>query len=112
MSQAGTTVQQRFSWATINTIVILVAAIPIMWLASLSLKDPSTIADGSFIPKDWTLENYKGIFSSSLFTRALINSLGIALIATVLAVVLGSMAAYAIARLSFPGKKLLVAAAL
>jgi multiple sugar transport system permease protein len=112
MSQASTTVQQRFSWATINTIVILVAAIPIMWLASLSLKDPSTIADGSFIPKDWTLENYKGIFSSSLFTRALINSLGIALIATVLAVVLGSMAAYAIARLSFPGKKLLVAAAL
>ena len=43
-----------------------------------------------------------------LFTRALINSIGIALIATVLAVVVGSMAAYAIARLRFPGKRLLV----
>ncbi|MDP9222788.1 MAG: carbohydrate ABC transporter permease, partial [Actinomycetota bacterium] len=66
----------------------------------------------NFIPKKWTLDNYSGIFSTSLFTRALINSIGIAVIATFLAVVLGSMAAYAVARLDFPGKKLLIAAAL
>jgi multiple sugar transport system permease protein len=95
-----------------NTVVILAAAIPVLWLVSLSFKDPSTITDGSFIPKKWTLENYEGIFSTELFTRALVNSLGIAMIATFLAVVIGSMAAYAIARLDFPGKKLLVAASL
>lgn len=106
------TAQKKTGWATINTIVILAAATPVMWLVSLSFKHPSTMSDGKFIPTKWTLENYQGIFSSSLFTRALFNSIGIALIATFLAVVLGSMAAYAVARLEFPGKKLLIGASL
>ena len=83
-----------------------------LWIASLSFKDPSTITDGSFCPPKWTLANYRGIFETALFTRALINSIGIALIATVLAVVLGTMAAYAVARLRFPGKQLLVGVSL
>jgi multiple sugar transport system permease protein len=99
-------------WAIGNTIVILAAAVPVLWIASLSFKDPSTITDATFFPRKWTLQNYRGIFDTSLFTRALLNSVGIALIATALAVVVGSMAAYAVARLRFPGKTLLVAAAL
>jgi trehalose/maltose transport system permease protein len=95
-------------WAAGNTVVILLAVVPVLWIASLSFKDPSTIADGSFFPRQWTLDNYRGIFSTSLFTRALVNSIGIAVIATVLAVLVASMAAYAIARLRFPGKSVLV----
>jgi multiple sugar transport system permease protein len=105
-------VKQKVGWGTANVVVILAAAIPILWLVSLSLKDPSTISDGKFIPRQWTFDNYRGIFSTSLFTRALINSIGIALIATFLAVIIGSMAAYAIARLDFPGKRLLIGASL
>jgi multiple sugar transport system permease protein len=104
--------RQYVGWGAANTVVLLVAAIPIWWLIALSLKDPSTVTDGSFIPHKWTLDNYKGIFSTSLFTRALINSIGIALISTALAVILGSMAAYAVARLDFPGKRLLIGASL
>jgi multiple sugar transport system permease protein len=99
-------------WGIGITIVILAAAVPVLWIASLSFKDPSTITEGTFFPRKWTLQNYRGIFDTSLFTRALLNSVGIALIATALAVVVGSMAAYAVARLRFPGKTLLVAAAL
>ena len=99
-------------WGIGDAIVIVVALVPVLWLASLSFKDPSTIADGSFLPQKWTLANYRGVFQTSLFTRALVNSIGIAVIATVLAVVIGSLAAYAVARLRFPGKGLLVAAAL
>ncbi len=102
----------RTLWGVSNTVVIIVAIVPVLWIASLSFKDPSTITDGTFLPRKWMLENYRGIFDTSLFTRALVNSIGIALIATVLAVVVGSMAAYAIARLRFPGKGLLVAATL
>jgi multiple sugar transport system permease protein len=102
----------KTSWAVGNTIVIIVALIPVLWIASLSFKDPSTISSGTFIPRRWTLQNYRGIFQTSLFTRALVNSIGIAVIATLLAVILGSMAAYAVARLRFPGKGLLVGAAL
>jgi multiple sugar transport system permease protein len=95
-------------WAAGNTVVILLAVVPVLWIASLSFKDPSTITDGSFFPRKWTLDNYRGIFATSLFTRALVNSIGIAVIATVLAVLVASMAAYAIARLRFPGKGVLV----
>jgi multiple sugar transport system permease protein len=102
----------KTSWAVGNTIVIVLALVPVLWLASLSFKDPSTIADGSFLPHQWTLANYRGIFQTSLFTRALVNSIGIAVIATVLAVAVGSMAAYAVARQRFPGKQVLVAVTL
>jgi multiple sugar transport system permease protein len=106
------TARQRFGWGLANVIVVLIAAIPVLWLVSLSFKDPSTLTDGSFYPHKWTTANYRGIFNQPLFTHALINSIGIAIISTILGVVLGAMAAYAIARLDFPGKRLLVASAL
>ncbi|ONH28791.1 carbohydrate ABC transporter permease [Pseudofrankia asymbiotica] len=99
-------------WSAANLVIIAISLVPLLWLVSLSFKTPDSITDGKFIPRHWTFENYRGIFGESLFTRALLNSLGIALISTVLAVVLGSMAAYAIARLAFPGKGLLVGLAL
>jgi trehalose/maltose transport system permease protein len=108
----NTTTRQRVGWGAANVIVVLIAAIPVLWLVSLSFKDPSTLTDGSFYPHTWTFENYRGIFDQPLFTHALVNSIGIALISTLLGVVLGAMAAYAVARLDFPGKKLLVGAAL
>ncbi|MFF1545787.1 carbohydrate ABC transporter permease [Streptomyces sp. NPDC058291] len=95
-------------WAVLNVVVVLYALFPVGWIASLSFKDPSTLTDGDYIPSKWTWENYRGIFDTSEFTRALINSIGIALIATAIAVVLGTMAAYAVARLRFPGKQVLI----
>ena len=106
------TSRQRIGWGTANVIVVLIAAIPVLWLISLSFKDPSTLTDGSFYPHKWTFENYRGIFDQPLFTHALVNSIGIALISTLLGVVLGAMAAYAIARLDFPGKRALIGSAL
>ncbi|MFI9081909.1 carbohydrate ABC transporter permease [Streptomyces sioyaensis] len=95
-------------WSVANLVVLLYALTPVWWLVSLSFKDPSTLSDGSFLPTKWSLANYRGIFATSAFTRALINSIGIALITTVIAVALGSMAAYAVARLRFGGKRLLI----
>jgi multiple sugar transport system permease protein len=103
------TERRRMSgWAVANTVVIAYALFPVWWIIALSFKDPSTLTDGNFIPTKWTWESYRGIFQTSEFTRALINSIGIALISTVIAVVLGTMAAYAVARLRFPGKRLLI----
>ncbi|MBW8483315.1 carbohydrate ABC transporter permease [Actinomadura parmotrematis] len=91
-------------WSVINLVVLLYALIPVAWIASLSFKDPSSITDGSFWPRKWTWSNYTGIFHNDDFVRGLINSIGIGLISTVIAIVIGTMAAYAIARLEFPGK--------
>jgi multiple sugar transport system permease protein len=99
-------------WVVIDTLVVVYAILPVLWILSLSLKPTSTIKDGKLIPSSITLDNYRGIFRGDLFSSALINSVGIGLITTAIAVLLGAMAAYAIARLKFPGKRLLVGAAL
>ena len=106
------TMRRKVGWTVANVLVVLYAVIPLWWIISLSFKPTGSVTDGSFIPKEWTLDNYKGIFDTSAFTSALINSIGIGLLTTVIAVVLGTMAAYAVARLEFRGKKLLIGAAL
>jgi multiple sugar transport system permease protein len=100
------------TWAVINTLVVVYALLPVLWILSLSLKPSSSVTDGKLIPASVTFENYRGIFRGDLFTSALINSIGIALIATAIAVLLGAMAAYAIARLNFPGKRLMIGSTL
>src|SRR5262244_3340864 len=109
------TTRQKSGWITANIVVILLVIIPVLWIVSLSFKNPATIAAtgrATFWPTSWTWENYSGIFTSSEFTRPLLNSIGIGLIATFISVVLASMAAYAIARLRFPGKQVLIGMAL
>ena len=99
-------------WTVVNILVVIYALFPVLWILSLSLKPTSTVKDGKLIPAEITFDNYKGIFSGDAFSSALINSIGIGLITTVIAVVIGGMAAYAVARLAFPGKRLLVGVAL
>ncbi|ORW44924.1 sugar ABC transporter permease [Mycobacterium paraense] len=99
-------------WAVIDALVVLYALVPVLWILSLSLKPSSTVKDGKLIPSSVTLDNYRGIFRGEFFASALINSIGIGVITTAIAVVLGAMAAYAIARLNFPGKRLLIGATL
>ena len=109
---AVVTTRQRTGWSVANFVVIALALIPVLWLVSLSFKTPTAVLDPSFLPSQWTWGNYSGILTSSQFLRPLLNSIGIGIIATVIAVTLASMAAYAIARLDFPGKALLVGLAL
>jgi multiple sugar transport system permease protein len=106
------TPRKKVGWTVVNVLVLLYALVPLLWIISLSFKSTATIADGNFIPRSITFDNYKGIFSTNQFTSALVNSIGIGLITTVIAVVIGTMAAYAVARLDFPGKKAPVGAAL
>jgi multiple sugar transport system permease protein len=106
------TPKQKTGWGVANLVVIALALIPVLWLVSLSFKTPTAVLDPSFIPHAWTLSNYHQILSTSQFIRPLINSIGIGLISTLIAVVLASMAAYAVARLAFPGKSVLIGMAL
>ena len=102
-------------WTIALGIVMLYALIPVVWLISLSLKTPATVSDRKFIPQEFTFDNYSALFKGGLdspLLRPLINSVSIALIATIIAVTLASFTAYAIARLTFPGKTIILAGAL
>ena len=96
------------AWVTVDAMVLVYALLPVLWILSLSLKPTSTVKDGKLIPSSLTFDNYRGIFRGNFFSSALINSVGIGVTTTVIAVVIGAMAAYAIARLEFPGKRLLI----
>jgi multiple sugar transport system permease protein len=108
----GNTTARKFGWGTANTVAVILTLIPLLWILSLSFKTPTAILDASFWPKQWTWSNYSGILKSSAFLRPLLNSVGIGVIATIIAVLLASMAAYAVARLAFPGKQVLIGMAL
>jgi multiple sugar transport system permease protein len=107
--------RHRFWWIIGGIVVVVYALFPIAWIISLSFKTPSDISSGQFLPTEATWENYDEIISGSasdIFIPALRNSLGICLIATALACVLSMFAAYAIARLDFKGKRLILSTAL
>ena len=95
-------------------LIMLWCLFPVAWIISLSFKSEGETGAGSaqFLPKEPTFDNYKAIIDNPDFTRALINSFGIALIATVLSVIFATLAAYAIARLEFTGKRLVLSLAL
>jgi multiple sugar transport system permease protein len=106
------TSRRKLLWTLAVVVVLVYALIPVIWIISLSLKTPETIGDGRFLPSEWTLNNYSDVFSTGFFTAALRNSIGIAMIATVISLTFASMAAYAITRLEFPGKTAILAGAL
>jgi aspartate-semialdehyde dehydrogenase len=81
------TPRQATGWAVINTLVIVYALLPVLWILSLSLKPTQEVKDGKLIPSSITFDNYRGIFKGDVFTSALVNSLGIGLITTAIAVV-------------------------
>ena len=111
--KASSASMARYLWSSLAVVgVIVYALVPIAWIISLSLKPSGALTDRRFIPESFSFEHYRAIFSDPQFPAALWNSLGIGLIATVFAVLLAVFAAYAIARLAFPGKRVVLAAAL
>jgi multiple sugar transport system permease protein len=86
----------------------IITVIPFLWAFSASFKPLSEIISGefNFIPKHFTLDNYKQIFlQEPLFWRWLFNSVIIGVTVTILNLLFNSMAGYALARLHFRGKQ-------
>jgi multiple sugar transport system permease protein len=100
------------AWVVGGLLILVYTLTPIVWMLSLSLKPGGDIFNKSFWPTHWSLDNYRTVFSTDLFTSALRNSIGISLLSTAIGVVVAMFVAYAIARLDFPGKKLILSLAL
>ena len=107
--------KHKVGWAVVSVLVLIYALFPVLSILMTSFKAPSDLTSGKFLPTDWVGENYSSLFVGSardLFLPALRNSIGICLIATAIAVILATLCAYAIARLDFPGKKMILTVAL
>ena len=84
-------------------------AIPYFWQVLTSLKPEAELLSlPPLLPSRITWEHYRAVIEQSLIPRALGNSLGVALVTTVVALALGVLAAYALARLPVPGKSFIM----
>jgi multiple sugar transport system permease protein len=90
-------------------LIMLFCLFPFYWLINTSLKTGGDLSKASLVPPNPSLENYDSIFANDAFTKALRNSGIVAGAATIIALVIGSFCAYALARLRFPRKFLLLA---
>jgi multiple sugar transport system permease protein len=86
-------------------LIVLYCIIPFYWMIVSSLRLPSEGRSTEFLPNPASIENYKGVFAGqNNFGRSLINSLIVSGTTTVLTLLFGIIAAYALARLAFRGK--------
>ncbi|MDO4665494.1 MAG: carbohydrate ABC transporter permease [Actinomycetaceae bacterium] len=101
-------VSNTSSWIGILLIVIFCLA-PFYWMFVSSLRPTSHIFDTTLWPRHVSMENYLAVFDPMRgFGKALLNSLIVAGVTTVLALVVATITAYALARLDFPGKSLIL----
>jgi multiple sugar transport system permease protein len=95
-------------WLAVAGIVVF-CLFPFYWMLNISLKSGPDLSSADLVPPNPTLKNYKSIFENSDFTNGLKNSAIVALTTTFLSLVIGSFAAYALARLKVRGKFWLLA---
>jgi ABC-type glycerol-3-phosphate transport system permease component len=90
-------------------VATLIALVPFLYVISTSLKDTFTLFKypPEWIPAQPTLGNYRSLLEEHPFARWTLNSLVVASAVTIIKVVIDSMAGYAFAKMSFPGKDIL-----
>lgn len=95
-------------------VAVVIAVVPFLYVVSTSLKDTFTLFKypPEWIPSQPTLNNYQSLLLDHPFLRWTLNSFIVAAAVTVIKVIIDSMAGYAFAKMSFPGKDALFLAVL
>jgi multiple sugar transport system permease protein len=104
--------REDLAWTAAALAVAAYSLLPVVWMVSLSLRQGDDLFSNAFWPRRPGLDAYRTVLAAPQFTRALRNSIGISAISTGLSVALAAPAAYAIARLEFPGRRAVLATAL
>jgi multiple sugar transport system permease protein len=88
-------------------LAILVMCFPLAWMLSVSFRPNVEVTriPPAWLPEIWTLEGYRKFFESARYTRVFFNSVFISVVVTLLSLVLGALAAYALARFRFLGQR-------
>lgn len=98
-------------WYILLALLVILMLAPIIWMISTSFKPETQIAtiDVQWIPRTFTLENYQRVFDRFNILRWTLNSLIVSTGATLLILILDSLAGYALARMEFVGRGVIFA---
>lgn len=98
---------------TVASLLSIIFLLPLVWMILTSFKTLSdSLESASLLPKSWTLENYRLILnasSESPLIRWLLNTTIVTVLGTLLVLFVDVLAAYALARLQIPGRKIILA---
>ncbi|OGS52656.1 MAG: hypothetical protein A3J79_04025, partial [Elusimicrobia bacterium RIFOXYB2_FULL_62_6] len=101
----------KFAFYAFMAVSVIITLFPFVWMLSTSFKSPGEIftKTPTILPQLWTLDGYKDLFAAVNMWLHLWNSVIYAVSITVLSVLFNAMAAYAFAKLRFPGREKLFA---
>lgn len=84
-------------------VLALIAVAPLLWILISALKPAEEVFNFGW-PAQWTLDNLQYVLLKIPMPRFMLNSAIVSVAVTVIALFFHSMAAYALARLRFPGR--------
>ena len=89
-------------------LVVLYTLFPFYWAIVSSLKTGPALLDIALLPRHPSLDNYTSVFQEQPFARNILNSFMVALSTVIIALALALTAAYALGRVTFRGRSLLL----
>ncbi|MEL6125542.1 MAG: carbohydrate ABC transporter permease, partial [Pseudomonadota bacterium] len=92
------------TWSAVTLMLALSAVAPLIYMVSVAFKPAAEVFSMTLLPEAPTWDNFVHVFAELDFLRYLLNTLFVAGSVTVTALVFHSMAAFALARLRFPGR--------
>ncbi len=98
----------RCGFALLVGLIVLYSAFPFYYAIISSMKVGSELFDPNLLPPHWRLANYVAVLSSEAFLRDIANSVVVAVAVAALSLLLGLTAAYALGRIRFRGRRLLL----
>jgi ABC-type glycerol-3-phosphate transport system permease component len=95
--------------ALVLALLVIASAFPLYWAVLASFTPEARLFEApSLLPRELVLDHYRALFTTRNFWIPIRNSLVVAGATTVFCVTLGALCAYALARLQFPGKVILL----
>ncbi len=98
----------RCAFALLVMLIVLYSAFPFYYAIISSMKIGSELFDPNLLPPHWRLANYAAVLGSEAFLRDVMNSVIVAVAVAALSLLLGLTAAYALGRIRFRGRRLLL----
>jgi trehalose/maltose transport system permease protein len=99
---------KRAAFYLLVTVIVVIAVFPFYYAVITSLKSGTALFQIDYWPRTFTIKNYTTVFTQGTFLRNLANSLFISSVVVIVSLFLGVTAAYALARIRFRGRSLLL----
>jgi len=106
------TLLRRAGFWLLVAAILAFALFPFYYAVLSSLRPPARLFEATWLPEDWSTANYAAVFAGQSFGRNILNSVAVAGSVVAVSMLVGVMAAYALARVRFRGRATLLAAIL